>query len=219
MSKPVWPWGKTLPSFASRREELIFWEGHEFEPPPIGFGEELVYEPPRVGSGRSAKAHQGSKHTRIRVRRRPTQRSGAANGARGAKQRGTHAPKRADRSREKRSGQHVAKRAGVRVGTQRSVSRLRTWDESQRASLRDPREARGYLNATLASDEHELLLVALRNVAEAHGWDELSAATGIGRARLRRLLSVRGKLDVHGLCSVLRACGLTLGIVPAESAG
>ena len=36
-------------------------------------------------------------------------------------------------------------------------------------SLKDPREAQAYLNAALEQDDVQMFLVALRNVAEAHG--------------------------------------------------
>jgi hypothetical protein len=53
-SKPIWPWGKPLPSFGSEEEELAFWHSHEFEPPPADVGEELVYRP---GASRTPRKH------------------------------------------------------------------------------------------------------------------------------------------------------------------
>ena len=60
-------------------------------------------------------------------------------------------------------------------------------------SLRDAREAEGYLNAALEEDDPELFLLALRNVAEAQGGvASLAEKTKLNRESLYRMLSERG---------------------------
>jgi len=44
-----------------------------------------------------------------------------------------------------------------------------TYQEDLIEALKDPREAAAYLNAAMEEGDRELFLLALRNVAEAHG--------------------------------------------------
>jgi len=41
-ARPVWPWGKPLPSFRSPEEEQKFWATHEVEGPPREVGDVVV---------------------------------------------------------------------------------------------------------------------------------------------------------------------------------
>jgi len=50
--KPVWPWSKPLPRFASEAEEVAFWHAHEFESPPEEAWQEV--EGPAGGVSRAS---------------------------------------------------------------------------------------------------------------------------------------------------------------------
>ena len=87
----------------------------------------------------------------------------------------------------------------------------RSWDEYQKESLKDPEEAVAYLNAALEDDdEPELLLLALRNVADAYGFSEMSRNTGLNRAGLYRMLSERGNPEYSSLKTILDTIGVQL---------
>ncbi len=79
-------------------------------------------------------------------------------------------------------------------------------------SLKDPAEAVEYLNASLdeAADMPELFLVAMRNVAEAHGISRLAKKTRLNREYLYTMLSKRGNPRYESLAKLLRAMGIRL---------
>ncbi len=84
-------------------------------------------------------------------------------------------------------------------------------------SLKDHDEAVAYLNAafeeSLKGDEESqhLFLIALRNVAEAHGGiGKLAKRTGMGRESLYKTLSENGNPKWHTLVSLVIALGLNL---------
>lgn len=80
-------------------------------------------------------------------------------------------------------------------------------------SLKDPVEAAAYLNAALEEDEIELFLLALRNVAEAHGGiGKISQKTKLNRESLYRTLSKRGNPALSTLEAILQAFKLRLRI-------
>jgi len=82
-------------------------------------------------------------------------------------------------------------------------------------SLKDPEEAAAYLNAALeeqAEDAEELFLLALRNVAEAHGIAKLATEAELNRETLYRTLSTRGNPRLTTIGALLDALGLRLAI-------
>ncbi len=87
-------------------------------------------------------------------------------------------------------------------------------------ALRDPAEAAEYLNAALHEGDSALLLVALRNVAEAQGgMSKLSQRARLNRANLYQMLSREGNPRLQTLENVLKIFGLRLKIVPDSSRG
>jgi DNA-binding phage protein len=64
----------------------------------------------------------------------------------------------------------------------RSIS----WDEYLIKSIKDPKAAQGYLNAALDDSDPRVFLLALRDVAEAHG--------GVGKITRNPSLQSLGKL-------------------------
>lgn len=89
--------------------------------------------------------------------------------------------------------------------------------ESYRASLveglKDPDEAAAYLNACLEDEDPKVLLLALRDVAEAHGGiRQLSRSAKLNRESLYRMLSRSGNPSLASLHGILRAYGLRLAV-------
>ena len=85
-------------------------------------------------------------------------------------------------------------------------------------TLRENRAlAAEYLKAAIEdTDEPQVLLVALRHVAEARGGiAKIAKAAGIERESLYRALSPRGNPRLSTLFAVTRAMGLTLTVETA----
>ena len=84
-------------------------------------------------------------------------------------------------------------------------------------ALVDPAEAVEYLNAALEEDSNELFLLALRNVAEAHGMKRLAEDAQLNRESMYRMLSEQGNPRFTSLTAILRQLGLRLSIQPKTS--
>jgi probable addiction module antidote protein len=79
--------------------------------------------------------------------------------------------------------------------------------------LRDPKEAASYLRAA-AEDSPEMVLIALRDVAEARQMSKVAGDAGVQRESLYRMLCDAGNPTYRSLSSVLAAVGLKLSFVP-----
>ncbi len=87
------------------------------------------------------------------------------------------------------------------------------YQESLLESLKNPDEAAHYLNACLEDDDARVFLLALRDVAEAHGGiTALSRTAHLNRESLYRMLSKSGNPSLDSLAAVLSACGLRLAV-------
>lgn len=85
-------------------------------------------------------------------------------------------------------------------------------------SLRDPEEAAEYLNTALEEDDPEVFLLALRNVAEAHGgMSQLAEKAKLNRESLYRILSKDGNPELRTLESLLHALGFRLAVAVEDS--
>ena len=81
--------------------------------------------------------------------------------------------------------------------------------------LKDPEFAAGYLSKCLEDDE-ATFLVALRDVAEAHGGiRQLARKTRLNREHLFRMLSKSGNPHLHSLRQLVGAVGLKFTLQPA----
>lgn len=83
--------------------------------------------------------------------------------------------------------------------------------------LKDHDEAVAYLNEALEEslkgdrESQHLFLVAIRNVAEAHGGvSQLAKKANLGRESLYKTLSEQGNPKWHTLVSLIMALGLNL---------
>ena len=79
-------------------------------------------------------------------------------------------------------------------------------------ALQDPAEAAEYLNAALEENSNELFLLALRNVAEAHGMKKLAEDAQLNRESMYRMLSEQGNPQFASLSAILRQLGLKLSV-------
>lgn len=93
----------------------------------------------------------------------------------------------------------------------------RPHDEAVVELLRDdPQFAEAYLSAALAeADEvggREVLLAALRQIAEAKGMAQVAERAGLPRESMYRVLSPKGNPRLETLLSVIAALGLRLDV-------
>jgi probable addiction module antidote protein len=92
-------------------------------------------------------------------------------------------------------------------------------DEALVTKLRkSPKFAAEYLRAALEdSEEPQVLLIALRQIAEARGGiAKIAEAAGIKRESLYRALSPRGNPRLSTLLAVTKAMGLSLTVQTAD---
>jgi len=81
---------------------------------------------------------------------------------------------------------------------------------------KDPVFAAEYLRAVLEDeDDPRVLLIALRQIAQAHGIAQVAKAAGVERESLYRALSFRGNPRLSTLVAVVRAIGLRLTVKAA----
>ena len=84
-------------------------------------------------------------------------------------------------------------------------------------SLKDPEEAAAYVEAVLELDDSAALLLALRQVAKAHGMAEVARRADVGEKSLFRALSENGNPTLDTINKVLHAVGLRLSVTPAHA--
>ncbi len=100
-----------------------------------------------------------------------------------------------------------------------SISPDISHDEALVAELRDdPAFATAYLKAALAeSEDPQVLLIALRQVASAHGMAEVAGRARIERESMYRALSSKGNPRFSTIVAILGALGLTLSVEPTHT--
>lgn len=96
---------------------------------------------------------------------------------------------------------------------------MKRYHDSLIKTLKDPQEAAEYLNAALEEGNTGMLLVALRNVVEAHGgMSKLSHGAKLNRANLYKMLSKNGNPEIKTLDQVLHMFGLRVAITTIRKA-
>ena len=85
------------------------------------------------------------------------------------------------------------------------------------ASLADPVEAAADVEVVLGLDDPAALLVALRQVAKAHGMADVARRADVGEKTLFRALSENGNPTIATLHKVLHAVGLRLSVTPEHA--
>ena len=94
----------------------------------------------------------------------------------------------------------------------------KSFDDTRRKILHDPKVAAVYLEECLQDGNMELFTAALKHVAEARGGvASLSKATHLNREALYRTLSKDGNPRLDTLTKILGAMGLRIGVVAAPS--
>ncbi len=84
--------------------------------------------------------------------------------------------------------------------------------------LKTSRDIYHYLDAALAEGDEKLLLLALRDVAQAKGMARVARKSGITREALYRMLSARGNPELTSLEKILKVFGLRLAVAPLKAA-
>jgi probable addiction module antidote protein len=88
-----------------------------------------------------------------------------------------------------------------------------TYQQDLIEALKDTREAAAYLNAAIEEDDRAVFMLALRNVAEAHGgMASIAEKAHLNRENLYRMLSKNGNPEIKSVFSLLRSMGLKLTI-------
>jgi len=84
-------------------------------------------------------------------------------------------------------------------------------------SLKEPKEAAGYLNAALDDDDINGFLEALRNVVEAQGgMTKLAEKSSKGRNSLYKAISSTGNPYLRNTNEILHALGFHLSVTPND---
>jgi probable addiction module antidote protein len=78
--------------------------------------------------------------------------------------------------------------------------------------LQDSSEAAAYLTAALEDGSPDVFLLALRDVAAAHGMTRLADGAQLNRESMYRMLSEQGNPQLSSLTSILQQLGLRLSI-------
>ena len=93
--------------------------------------------------------------------------------------------------------------------------RTKDYEEDLHKRLKDAKYAAEYLNAVMEDDDDDLeerFLIALRDVAKAHGISNLSEKTDLWRKSLYKVLSPEGNPRLYTLIALLNAMGLMMRI-------
>ena len=88
----------------------------------------------------------------------------------------------------------------------------RPYKESLLEDLKDPNEAAEYLTAAIEDDSPDIFLLALRDVAEAHGMKRLAEDAQLNRESMYRMLSDQGNPQLSSLTAILHQLGLRLAV-------
>lgn len=97
------------------------------------------------------------------------------------------------------------------------TKKLTNYQEDLIEVLKDPREAAEYLNAAIDDGDKEVFLLAMRNVAEAHGGMSVVARKArMNRESLYRMLSKKGNPELKSVFNLLHVVGLKISIEPEK---
>lgn len=92
--------------------------------------------------------------------------------------------------------------------------RDKSYEQSTLAALTDPAEAAAYIEAVIELDDPAALLLALRQVAKAHGMAEVARRADLGEKTLFKSLGENGNPTLTTVHKVLNAVGLRLSVTP-----
>ena len=92
------------------------------------------------------------------------------------------------------------------------------YETGLKAALLDPEEAAAYLDSALEENDQELFLLALRDIADAHGFSKVAQDTLLNRENLYRMLSSTGNPQLSSLITLLQSFGLRLAVEVKQTA-
>ena len=98
-----------------------------------------------------------------------------------------------------------------------SAPRDVSFEETLLPMLVEPADAAAYIEAVMDLDDPAALLVALRQVAKAHGMAEVARRAQVGDKTLFKALSASGNPTLSTVQKVLAAVGLRLSVTPANA--
>ncbi|MDQ7058302.1 MAG: putative addiction module antidote protein [Ghiorsea sp.] len=84
------------------------------------------------------------------------------------------------------------------------------WDASE--LLDTPELIAEYLNAAIEEGDHELLMLALSNIAKAKGMTAIAQESGLSRTSLYKALTPTSKPEFNTINKVISALGLHLHV-------
>ena len=93
-----------------------------------------------------------------------------------------------------------------------------SYEASLLQSLKDPEEVAAYVDAVMELEDPATLLLALRQVAKAHGMAEVARRADVGDKTLFRALSENGNPTLDTVTKLLPAVGLRLTVTPWQAA-
>ncbi len=98
------------------------------------------------------------------------------------------------------------------------MGKTKKYKEHLLKSLEDPKEAAAYLDTCLEDDDYHVFLLALKDVAEAHGGlGQLSKRSSLNPQSLYRSLSGTGNPKLINVCTILASLGLEFHITPSAA--
>jgi probable addiction module antidote protein len=98
-----------------------------------------------------------------------------------------------------------------------TVPRDVCFDDYMAKTMKDPVEAAAYIEAAIELDDPAALLVALRQVAKAHGMAEAARRADMGDKALFKTLSADENPTLTTVHKVLHAVRLRLSVVPEHA--
>jgi probable addiction module antidote protein len=98
------------------------------------------------------------------------------------------------------------------------MPRIEPYDAFLIEMLQDEGRAVAYLKAALSEPDPRVFLIALRNVAQAHGGiGKIAMRSGLNRETLYRTLSKDGNPSLQSLGALLGAMGIRLSVEGMQS--
>jgi len=93
------------------------------------------------------------------------------------------------------------------------VKRDKSYEVNLMQSLLDPEEAAAYIDAVMELEDKAALLLALRQVAKAHGMAEVARNAALGEKTLFKSLGEDGNPTLETMNRILHSVGLRLSVV------
>ena len=103
------------------------------------------------------------------------------------------------------------------MAKQKRKIKTRNFDTFLKKQLRDPEMAATYLSTSVKEKSLEGFLIALKNVAEAHGGiGAIAKVTNLNRQSMYRMFSEKGNPTVSSLLTVLEALGIEISFASQD---